>query len=80
MGHCNVGRLKIVSRNTQEGDASFYYNRFVYVNVHGEIEQLLLTDRETEAAKIRAEKNVKLLAQPTFLDRLVRWCLCLLGA
>ena len=35
MGHCNVGRLKIVSRNTQEGDESFYYNRFVFVNVHG---------------------------------------------
>ena len=79
MSHCNVGRVRVVSRSKRD-DAGFCYNRLVYVNVQGEIEQLLLTDRDIEAAKGRSEKNVELLAHPTFLDRFVRWCLCLLGA
>ena len=75
MSLLNVGRLDVVDKG---GSSSFHYNRLLYTNRDGNLETLLLTDRELSDAMNRVQKNPEWLSAPSFLDRFFCWCINLL--
>jgi len=66
----NLGRLVRVENNGN-GRGSSHYNQLTLVNSSGDIEQLLLTDRELQSARERAKKNAEDLISVSILDDLV---------
>ena len=66
----NLGRLVRVENNGN-GRGSSHYNQLTLVNSSGDIEQLLLTDRELQSARERARKNAEDLRVLTLIDDLV---------
>ena len=66
----NFGRLVLVE-NGGRGRARSKYNQLTFVNESGDVDQILLTDRELESARDRANKNSSDLLAVSWLDRLV---------
>jgi len=65
----NFGRLVQVE-NSGSGRGNSCYNQVTFVNPNGDVEQVLLTDRELSAARDRAGKNADSLSGVSWLDRL----------
>jgi|ETNvirnome_6_100_1030635.scaffolds.fasta_scaffold21373_4 hypothetical protein len=66
----NIGRL-IRVETTGNSRGNNCYNQLTFVTDKGTVEQLLLTDREVDAAKTRASKNYESLQRTSWFDRLV---------
>mgnify|MGYP003660413835 CR=1 FL=1 len=65
----NIGKLQEIKNSGKRGVASDFYNGVTYVSTDGEIETLLLTDKELETAVGRASKNSKGLPKLGFWDK-----------
>ena len=72
-----VGKLVLVENTGSRG--SGHYNQLTFINGSGEVEQLLITDRELEAGRDRASKNVEDLLLPGLWDRVISFLINLLG-
>ncbi|MAG27708.1 hypothetical protein CMI47_19425 [Candidatus Pacearchaeota archaeon] len=66
----SIGRLVFVE-NAGSARGSSCYNQLTFINSEGSVEQILLTDRELDNGKARAEKNHADLLGVSLIDRLV---------
>jgi|TARA_B100000287_G_C20235941_1_gene624123 hypothetical protein len=73
-----LGKLALVE-NTGSARGSSHYNQLTYINSSGEVEHILLTDRELESGRDRAAKNPEDIRQVKLWDKLVAWAIRLLG-
>tara|TARA_B100000424_G_C22832764_1_gene444775 strand:+ start:499 stop:726 length:228 start_codon:yes stop_codon:yes gene_type:complete len=73
-----LGKLVLVE-NSGTGRGSSHYNQLTYINTSGEVEHILLTGRELEAARERASKNSEDVKVVGILDKVVSWLVRLLG-
>jgi len=65
----NIGKLKSVKNSGKRGVASDFYNGITYIDSQGDINTLLLTDKEIETGLGRAEKNPAGLPPMGFWDK-----------
>tara|TARA_Y100000034_G_scaffold98393_1_gene120508 strand:+ start:383 stop:604 length:222 start_codon:yes stop_codon:yes gene_type:complete len=65
----NIGKLQTVKNSGKRGIASDFYNGITFVNGSGDVNVLLLTDKELETGLGRAEKNPKELPTLGFWDK-----------
>ena len=73
-----LGKLVLVE-NSGSSRGSSHYNQLTYVNSAGEVEHILLTNRELESARERAVKNPEDVNTVGILDKLVTWLIKLVG-
>jgi len=69
----SVGRLVSVE-NTGNVRGSSHYNQLTFVNDDGDVEQILMTNRELDSARQRSEKNQNDLSDLSLIDRLAALC------
>tara|TARA_B100001123_G_scaffold437566_2_gene570088 strand:- start:31482 stop:31703 length:222 start_codon:yes stop_codon:yes gene_type:complete len=65
----NIGKLKSVKNSGKRGVAGDFYNGITYIDNHGDINTLLLTDKEIETGLGRAQKNSEDLPSMGFWDK-----------
>jgi hypothetical protein len=73
-----LGKLVLVE-NTGSARGSSHYNQVTYINSSGEVEHILLTDRELASGRERAAKNPEDVKHVGLWDKLVSWVVRVLG-
>ena len=73
-----LGKLVLVE-NTGSGRGSGRYNQLTYLNSTGDVEHVLLTDRELDAARQRAVKNAEDVQVIGLWDKAIAWMVRMLG-